>query len=197
MGSRSPGSWSGSIRTNLFDPIAALFAHAVSDPVFSLDASGEPYPTLAAELPVVEAGKTVVRLRQGIVSARGRPLGSGDLMFSINRSRRMGGRAVFADLGAPRAHPRDSLAIMFPTGDAARIARALSSPLSALVPRAFTPDKPDGTGAMRADFTPSRLVLSRNPRAARGASFLDEIIVDQARRSSASLRAHSREMPPI
>jgi peptide/nickel transport system substrate-binding protein len=172
---------------DLFDPIAALFAHAICDTVFALDASGDPYPTLAAEAPLAEGGKTIVRLRQGLVSARGRPIVGRDLLFSIQRAQK--GRALFGDLPPPTLHAKDPLAIVFATPDTTRIARAFTSPLLALVPRSFAPEHPDGTGAMRADFAATRLTLARNPRAARGPSFLDEIVVDQARDLSASLRA--------
>jgi peptide/nickel transport system substrate-binding protein len=174
---------------DLFDPVAALFAHAICDTVFALDAAGEPYPTLAAEPPSADGGKTTVRLRPGIVSARGRPVAARDLIFSLDRARRAGGRAVWADLPAPVPSAKDPLLVVVPSSDAPRIARALASPLLSLLPRTFTPERPDGTGAFKADFAPGRLTLARNPRAARGASFLDEILVEQAADLSGSLRA--------
>ena len=35
---------------DLFYPAAALFGHALFDPLYALDAAGDPYPTLATDL---------------------------------------------------------------------------------------------------------------------------------------------------
>jgi peptide/nickel transport system substrate-binding protein len=179
------------------DPTAALFAHAVFDQLYALEASGEPFPTLAADPPVSEAGKTVVRLREGLVTARGRKLDARDLLFSVQRARRGAATAWWGDLPTPVAHGKDPLAVTFSTSDAARIARTLSSPLFALVPRQFDPTVPDGTGAMTPQITGTRMVLRRNSNAARGASFLDEIAVDQAADLSASLRSFEGSVTDI
>jgi peptide/nickel transport system substrate-binding protein len=180
---------------DLFDPTAALFASAITDPVFALDTSGSPYPTLASEMPVSRAGKTVLRLREGLVSARGHAMTAHDLVFSIRRSRRGRADAIWGEIPLPIA--TDPFAVAFATGDAAGIALALSSPLSAFVPTGFTPEAPDGTGGFRADLAPGRLVLTRNLRAARGAAFLEQIAIDYATDLSASLRAFERNAADI
>lgn len=172
-----------------FDPIAALFAHAVADPVFSLDAGGDPYPALAAEPASVKGNRTFVKLRQGLITARGRPLLAVDVAFSIRRGQAAGGYAYWADLPFPALVRGDKFSLSFATTDAARISRTLASPLFAVVPRSFDPAQPDGTGGMRADFSAGRLILSRNTKAARGASYLGQVVVDQAPDLSASLRA--------
>lgn len=171
------------------DATAALFAHAIADPVYAVDAQGEPYPALAVDYPVVSAGKTVVKLRPGLVSARGQAISARDLVFTIERARRFGGAPWLANLPLPKLVPGDPLAVSFDTNDREQVARALSAPTTSLVPRGFSPERPDGTGAMRAEPSAERLVLVRNPNAARGASFLDEIVVDRAGDLSASLRA--------
>lgn len=171
------------------DPAAALFAHAIADPLYAIDGTGDPYPALAADYPQTAAGLTTVRLREGLVSARGAALSAPDVVHSLDRARRLGGAPLLADLPAPKPHPTDPLAVVFATADRQRVTRALATPTTALVPRSFSPTRPDGTGAMRADTSPGRLVLARNPNAARGGSYLDEIVVEQAADLSASLRA--------
>jgi peptide/nickel transport system substrate-binding protein len=180
-----------------FDPTAALFAHAVFDQLYALDAAGEPFPTLATDLPTAEGGKTLVRLREGLLTAKGRKLEARDVIFSLQRARRGGANAWWGDLPAPTPHAKDPLAVLFSTSDAARIAKTLSSPLFALVPRGFDPSSPDGTGAMTPQISLARMLLKRNANAARGASFLEEIAIDQATDLSASLRSFEGNLTDI
>jgi peptide/nickel transport system substrate-binding protein len=179
------------------DPTAALFAHVVFDQLFALEGSGEPFPTLAADMPVSESGKTVVRLREGLVTAKGKKLDARDVIFSVQRARRGAATAWWGDLPAPAPHAKEPLTVVFSTTDASRIAKTLSSPLFALVPRAFDPASPDGTGAMTPQMTGARMVLRRNPNAARGASFLDEVSIDQATDLSLSLRSFESSISDI
>ncbi len=172
-----------------FDPIAALFAHAVVDTMFGVDAAGDTYPSLAAEPARVEGTKTIVRLRQGLVTARGRPLSAADVVFSIRRARELGGYPYWSDLPLPTPVAGDRLSIAVASTAAVRVARALACPLLAVVPRSFEPAQPDGTGAMRADFSAGNLVLTRNTKASRGASFLSQVLIEHAPDLSASLRA--------
>lgn len=171
------------------DSTAAFFAHAIADPVYAIDAKGEPYPALAVDYPRVSGDKTLVQLRQGLVSARGQSMGAKDLLFTIERARRLGGAPFLADLPMPRAVSGDPLAISFATTAREKVALALAAPTTALLPRGFSPERPDGTGPMRAEPSADRLLLVRNPNAARGASFLDEIVVERAVDLSAPLRA--------
>jgi peptide/nickel transport system substrate-binding protein len=163
-----------------FDAGAALFGSCLFDPLFALDASGEPYPTLAADLPTLLGAKTVLRLREGLVTAQGKRLDARDVAFSIERARRGAALAWWGDLPVPTLVPKDPLALAFAGTDGAKLARTLSSAYFALVPRGFDPKTPDGTGPLAAETSASRLVLRRNANAARGASFLAEIAVDQA-----------------
>jgi peptide/nickel transport system substrate-binding protein len=175
----------------LDDPLAALLAPAVADPLFALDANGRAYPTLAAALPEPTADGARVRvvLRPGLVSATGKRLDAKDLTFSLERARQRGGVAVLAELGKPARDPKDPLAVLVASRDPARVAAALASPLTALVPRGFSPLAPDGTGAFRASLARGELVLARNPNAARGAAFLERVEVRAARDLADALRA--------
>jgi len=178
---------------DLRDPLAALFGAAVADPVYALDAAGAPYPALAAGMPVREAGRTLVRLREGMRTARLVPLDARDLIFSVERARARGASALLA--GIPRASPHrgDPLAVSFGGVDPHHLARVLASPLVALLPRRFTPAVPDGTGAFRADASAAGLFLTRNIHAARGGAYLDAVAVFPAVDLTSSLRAFEAE----
>jgi peptide/nickel transport system substrate-binding protein len=178
---------------DLRDPMAALFGAAVADPLYALDGSGAPYPTLAAGLPTREAGETVVRLREGLRTGRLAALDGRDLVFSVERARARGAYATLADVPRPLLRKGDPLAAVFGTADPLHLARALASPLVALLPRRFTPTAPDGTGAFRADVSPSGLLLTRNLDAARGPAFLDAVEVAPAEDLKTSLRAFEAE----
>lgn len=173
---------------DLRDPAAALFGAAIADPVYGLDASGSPFPALASGMPTREATGTVVRLRDGLRSARTIPLDGKDLIASVERARARGAAAVLADIPVPAPYPGDPSAAIFGSVDPARLARALASPLVALLPRKFSPTSPDGTGAFKAQASAGKLALTRNISAARGHAFLDSIIVERADDLRTSLR---------
>lgn len=171
----------------LDDPVAALFAAAVCDPLYALDALGRPYSALAAGLPEATAEGSRVRLRPGLASARGRRIDASAVVHSLSRAARLGALV-------PRAVPvrrpsRDPLALDFPGVAPDLLARELTSPLAAIVPRDYSPARPDGTGAFVAEFTNGRLTLRRNPDAARGPAFLEAIVVLPAPDLAESLRA--------
>jgi peptide/nickel transport system substrate-binding protein len=178
---------------DLRDPMAALFGAAVADPLFALDVNGAPFYALANSLPTRENGETVVRLREGLRTARNVPLDAHDVIFSVERARARGAYAVMGDVPKPLLRKGDPLAVVFGTADPQHLARALASPLLAILPRRFTPTAPDGTGAFRADVSSGGLVLTRNPLAARGAAFLDAVEVSPAEDLKTSLRAFEAE----
>ncbi|MCC6556096.1 MAG: hypothetical protein IT372_24305 [Polyangiaceae bacterium] len=182
---------------DLRDPAAALFGAAIADSLYGLDAAGNPYPTLAAALPAREGSAAVVRLREGLRTARLAALDARDVVSSVERARARGAAAVLADVQRPKPHPRDPLAAVFPGADPARLARALASPVVALLPRGFQPTAPDGTGAFRADASARRVNLTRNVSAARGASFLDAIEVRRSESLMTSLRAFEAEQDDV
>ena len=178
---------------DLRDPLAAIFASAIADPLYGTDASGAPYPALASAMPTREAGKTIVRLREGLHTARGAPLDGRDIVFSVERARARGASAILSSVPRASTHRGDPHAAAFGPIEPHHLARVLSSPMIALVPRRFTPAAPDGTGAFRAVASSGRLLLTRNLSAARGASFLDAIEVHPAPDLKVSLRAFEAE----
>jgi len=76
-----------------------------------------------------------------------------------------------------------------PDADPIALARALTSPLTAIVPRNFSPVVPDGTGAFKATLGTGTLTLTRNESAARAAAFLDRIELARAADLAEALRA--------
>jgi peptide/nickel transport system substrate-binding protein len=189
----------GELDPHADDPFAALFAPAAFDPLYALDAAGRPYAALAAALPepTADASKVRITLRPGLRSAAGKRLDANDVVFSLERARRYGGIAVLAELGRPATDPRNPLAFFMPSSDPIRVAGALASPLTALVPRGFSPLSPDGTGAFRATVARGELVLERNPNAARGPAFLERIEIRSARDLADALRAFESELADV
>jgi peptide/nickel transport system substrate-binding protein len=172
-----PWPISGLDPSSLSDGFSALFASAVFDPVFGVDAAGNPYPTLADGLPTkLEAGCKVT-LRPGLKTGAGRPLGAVDVVSSVARARARGAAGVLGEIESPRAIPADPLSVVFPQSSSDQVARALASPLVPLLPRGFSPSTPDGTGAFRVGLGRGRATFTRNPNAARGTAFLDSIEV--------------------
>jgi peptide/nickel transport system substrate-binding protein len=171
------------------DVASALFSPAIADPLYAWDASGRPYPALASALPEASPGGARLSLRPGLVTARGRPLDAQDVVASIARSRARGGGPLLTAFGRAERVPGDPLAIRVPGASPEALAEALASPLTAIVPRGFTPEAPDGTGAFRAARTAGGFVLTRNDRSARGAAFLDRVELRHAPDLAAALRA--------
>lgn len=177
----------------LDDPLAALLAPAISDPLFALDGAGNPYPALAAELPQATAAGARVILRAGLVTARGKALDAKDMLFTLARARERGGVAVLAELPAPVKDTASPLGVVFPGADARAVAVALASPLTALVPRGFKATAPDGTGAFSGTVGARSLVLERNLKAARGPAFLARVEVTLVSDLAEALRAFESE----
>ena len=174
---------------SLDDPLSALFAPAIADPLYAFDASGKPYPALASALPERTAKGARVSLRAELVSARGKTLSASDVVFSLKRSQGLGGASVLGAFRAPSADGKDPLSVIVPDADPAALARALASPLTAIVPRSFSPAVPDGTGAFKATLGANTLTLTRNESAARAAAFLARIELSRAADLADALRA--------
>jgi hypothetical protein len=174
---------------------AAVFGSALFDTLYVLDEQGRPYPALARTLPEAAPGGFVVPLRAGLRTGTDKPYDAKDAAYSFDRARAgaaaraLGGfgkvRFVVPKTGeAPAAKPSR------PTdGDATQLAIALAHPMTALVPRGFSPTRPDGTGPFRARPVGDGILLEQNPRAARGSAFLDAISVRRAVDLADALRA--------
>ena len=174
---------------SLDDPLSALFAGAIADPLFALDGSGKPYPTLASSLPERTANGCRISLRAELRSARGKALSAADAIFSLKRAQSLGGAAVLGGFRPPTSDGKDRLSVLVPEANPEALARALASPLTAIVPRSFSPLAPDGTGAFMATFGAGTLSLTRNEHAARGAAFLERIELGRASDLADALRA--------
>ena len=174
---------------SLDDPLSALFSAAIADPLFALDANGKPYPALASALPERTASGSRVTLRAELVSARGKALSAADVIFSLKRAQSLGGAAVLGAFRPASADGKDRLSLLVPEANPEALARALSNPLTAIVPRGFSPLAPDGTGAFKATFASDTLSLIRNEKAARGAAFLERIELSRASDLADALRA--------
>lgn len=169
------------------DAAAALLGDALFDGLYALDAAGAVVPVLAESDPEADRGSLRIVLRAGLRSALDRPIEARDVVQSVARARASGARGWLAEIPPPREAGKG--AIVFATRDAAALTRALASPLVAVVPASFNPGAPDGTGPFRAERRGEALVLVRNPRAARGPAFLDEIAVRASADLAGSLRA--------
>ena len=162
---------------SLSDGFAALFASAAFEPLYALDSAGNPYPALAEALPSKLDGGCRLTLRPGLKTAAGRALSGADVLATLARAKSRGAVGLLGELESPNVDAKDPLSVVFPRSSADAVARVLASPLLALVPRGFSPLAPDGCGAFKVELRPGRALLTRNPNAARGASFLDAIEV--------------------
>jgi len=170
----------------LDDPGAALFGEALFDGLYARDDTGGFVPALAEDEPELEDKGVRVTLRAGLKTGRGRALDVGDVVASIARARANGARAWLADIPTPKIEGRS---LLFANRDAARVVRALASPLVAIVKADFTPEAAEGTGPLRLASKGDPIVLSRNPNAARGPAFLEDVAVRSSPNLEASLRA--------
>lgn len=169
------------------DPIAAMFGEALFDTLYTQTADGQIVPSLAESDPEPEGVNLRVKIRAGVRSGKDKMFFSRDAAASIARARASGGRGWLADIPIPRD---DGRSLVFATKDAARLTRALSSPIVAMLPVGFTPESPDGTGPFKFVQRPDgAMSLVRNRQACRGPAFMEEVTVRSAANVSASLLA--------
>ena len=148
-----------------------------------------PTPPWPARCPSAPPADARVTLRAELVSARGKALSAADVIFSLKRAQSLGGAAVLGAFRPASADGKDKLSLLVPEANPEALARALSNPLTAIVPRGFSPLAPDGTGAFKATFASDTLSLIRNEKAARGAAFLERIELSRASDLADALRA--------
>jgi len=197
----------GSVDPHAIDDVtAAIVGGALFDTLYAAEDSGAFAPSLAEAEPEVDGQSLRVTLRGGLRAASGRAIEARDVAFSIARARANGARAWLAEVPPPKLEGTRTLVfegvlsaspaghVHGPEGaegglDARRLVRALGSPLVAIVPVGFSPEKPDGTGPFRAQRDADGLVLRRNAYAASGPSFVDEVLVHAAPNLAASLQS--------
>jgi peptide/nickel transport system substrate-binding protein len=169
------------------DPAAALFGDALFTSLYAPDETGTLVAMLAEGDPQPDGATLRVTLRPELRFASGAALDARAASSSIARARARDAKAWLADIPAPRV---DGNSLVFAMRDAHKLVRSLASPLVAVVPPRFAPDRPDSSGPLRADTlgTPG-LFLSRNTLAPSGPSFLDAIEARHAPDLAASLRA--------
>lgn len=171
------------------DALAALLGAALFDCLYARDASGRAYPTLATALPERSATGTRLELRPNLVTAAGHPLDARDVVWSLGRARQRAALGLLERFAEPRLDPAAKLTISFGNADPSELADALSKPVTAILPRHFTRQTLDGTGAFVALLSPDRWLLKRNRFAARGAAFLDAIEIKRAADLADALRS--------
>lgn len=171
------------------DMASAVVGTCLFDTLYGWDASGRPYPVLARGNPEPVPQGSRIALRPGLATARGRALDGADLVFAIDRAKKLGARPLLSSIVSIRRVRDDPLAVDIQGMSPDAVFDALSSPLTAIVPKTFSATKPDGTGAFRADQSGGGLSLVRNEHAARGPSFLDRIDLRKAADLAAGLRA--------
>jgi len=182
---------------DLFDPLVALIGSAVFEPVYRQDLSGNIYASLAEGMPEREGENTRVRLRKGLVSARGSSLTARDLLASVERARRSAAGAILQEIPEGKVDRSDLGVAIFRQVEPMALAQALSSPLVVLTSLGSTPSRPDGTGAFLAVPGRGGITLERNPHAARGPSFLRRIRITPAPDLKTSLRSFEAQQADI
>lgn len=170
---------------DLNDPVASFLAPLLFESLFAMSPQGQPYPTLASRYPSREGGDTRLELRP-LRWPNGKVVTAEQVVWSLERARQRGAKALFAGFGAFRVATRDALVVAGTTPD--NLAHALSSPLTALISTQTAPADSFGLGPFRARLTGDRAVLTRNPFAARGLPFLDRIELRRAGSLADALR---------
>jgi peptide/nickel transport system substrate-binding protein len=171
----------------LDDPAVAFFGDSLFDTLYARDDTGALVASLAEGDPEVDGATLRVTLREGVRFASGAAFDARVAAASIARSRSHDGAAWLAEVPPPRI---DKSTLVFPMRDARKLVHGLASPLVAMVSSRFSPERADGTGALRAEMqSGALLLLTRNPLAVGGPSFLDAIEVRRATDLVTSLRA--------
>jgi peptide/nickel transport system substrate-binding protein len=168
------------------DAAAAFFGDALFDTLYARDEAGGFVPSLAESDPEPNGGTLRVTLRKGVRFAAGSALDARAAAASLSRARTHDAAAWLADVPVPRIEPD---ALVFAMSDSGKLVRALASPLVAVVPPRFTPERPDGTGPFHAQPEVGELLLVRNTLAASGPAFLDGIEARHSTDLVTSLRA--------
>jgi peptide/nickel transport system substrate-binding protein len=168
------------------DAAAAFFGEALFDTLYGPGQTGTIAPILAEDDPRPDGANLRVPLRSGVRFASGIPFDARVASASLARARARDASAWLAEIPAPRI---DGGSLVFAMRDAHKLVTALAAPIVAIVPPRFSPERPDGTGPMRAEVQSGAMVLARNTLAAQGPSLLDAIDARHAPDLVTSLRA--------
>jgi peptide/nickel transport system substrate-binding protein len=170
---------------DVLDPIAALFASALFDTIFTPTTR---QPALAEDLPKREGTRVALTLRGGLTTAAGKPLGVLEVRASLKRAASRGAAHLVEPLGPIELDAKEPRKLFFPKASVQAVIDALAQPLLAIVPAGFDPRAPDGSGPFAGAFADGVLTLTRNVRASGGASFLERVRVSSASDLRESLR---------
>lgn len=170
---------------DLNDPVAAFLAPLLFEPLFSSDALGNVYPTLTTGMPAMIDGEAQLELRP-LRWPNGKSVTAKQVAWSLERSRQRGAEALLAGTGSFRAVTDTQLRVTVASPD--KLARALASPLTALLSPQSTPTETLGLGPFRAALSGERAVLTRNAFASRGQPFLERIELSRAASLGDALR---------
>lgn len=170
---------------DLNDPVAAFLAPLLFEPLFSSDAQGNVYPTLATGMPTLHDGEAQLELRP-LRWPNGKNVTAKQVAWSLERSRQRGAQALLAGTGSFRAVSDTQIRVAAASTE--RLARALASPLTALLSPQSTPTETLGLGPFRAVLSGNRAVLTRNAFASRGQPFLERIELARASSLADALR---------
>jgi peptide/nickel transport system substrate-binding protein len=185
LGFRVPWTIASLDPHDVLDPIAALFATAAFDTIFTPTTR---QPALAEDLPKKEGARVALTLRGGLATAAGKPLGVLEVRASLKRAASRGAAHLVEPLGPIELDAKEPRKLFFPKTSVQTVIDALSQPLCAIVPAGFDPRAPDGSGPFAAALSDGGLTLTRNLRAASGPAFLERVRVSSASDLRESLR---------
>jgi peptide/nickel transport system substrate-binding protein len=167
------------------DVVAAFFGDAMFDALYARDETGAFVPSLAESDPQVDGTLLRVTMRAGVRFWGGAMVDVRVAVASLARARARDAGPWLAEVPSPKI---DGTAMVFAMRDARKLVRALASPLCAILPPRYNPERPDATGPMRGELKDGTLTLTRNALAASGPSFLDSIEAGHAPDLATSLR---------
>jgi peptide/nickel transport system substrate-binding protein len=168
------------------DAAAAIFGEALFEPLYGPVEGAAIAPILAEDDPQPDGATLRVPLRAGLRFASGIPLDARVAAASLARARSRDASSWLVEVPVPRV---DGNSLVFAMRDAHKLVSALAAPIVSIVPPRFSPERPDGTGPLRADVQPGAILLARNTLAAQGPSLLDTIEARHAPDLVTSLRA--------
>ena len=176
-----PGDPRGFDPNTLGDEIAQALGPSLFSTLVSLDTEGRLLPDLASSWEVEDGGRTYVfHLRKGVFWHDGRPFGSGDVRFTLERLRSARSVSHEAVRRITRIEtPDDTTVVLRLSAPWAPFLATLAWGGTYILPRhASGREKPVGTGPFRfRERVPGeRLVMEASPRFHRPGPFLDRVV---------------------